>query len=343
MKFSATFLVVVLASFLASVQGSPIEKNIISNRLLITDRQWNFPAIAGQSTKVSRKSLFSDVTRQKTDGTIKDTPAPPSVVKVLANLILINKINTGQSATHLCTATVIGKNWLLTAATCVSSFGRRTLSLEESYAFVGEANATLRIENTNISPFRFKQILVHKEYDSLRVQEGNDIALIQLDRSIEYSKFAKVSLSQLNSSDPSPMESIFGAGYGFIANPSQFSSRSVEAEVAMEVPLKTESFEVCKARTGYPVSLEEEEAFCALPSESENGLRDICLGDSGGPLYTRNSDGERVFQFGIISFANTIQCAQPNSINWNTRISHFYRDIVQGLNNNLESWNILSA
>lgn len=337
MSISHNIVILVLTLLFVVLYATPIQNTQSST----TDRHWRSFSRAGQSNRLPRASSISDVIRQQTDGRIKDTPAPSSVVKRLANLIIVTKRGDNRVQAR-CTATVIEKDWLLSSAVCFASFGR-SVSLEESYAFVGEANATLTIENTDIKPFRFKKVLIHKDFNPSGFSPNNDIALVQLDRSIDASRFAKVSLSQSNSSDPSPMNTILAAGYGLIANPGSSNNERIFAEVAMEVPLKTESFETCIARTAPNQVPEEDGIICAVPSESEAGLRDICSGDSGGPLYENKSDNEPVFQFGIVSYSTTFLCAQPDTINYNTRISHFYTNITQALSNNFDSWNVAFA
>ena len=281
------------------------------------------------------------LTRQQVFETINGAPAPLSVVKTLAQLIVVSKRQNSRDLTTTCSGTVVARQWLLTAATCFLTPGGTTVSVKDSYAFVAEANATLRIENTTIRPYKFQKYLVHKKYNTRNFAEGTDIALIRLDRPIDDDNFSKVTLSSSDSTDPTPVVFVKAAGYGLIPRPD--NALGLPAVVAKEVNLTMEEFKVCKAGSpAFGSIVNEEKLVCTVPIQIGDGFTDTCLGDGGGPLYVRSSD-EPMLQFGINSFSSTSRCAQPDTVGWYTRVSCFYKDITQALGNNFESWNVISA
>ena len=271
------------------------------------------------------------------------TIAPESTFRTLANLVIVTKRSGSPDDAILCTGTTLNRRWLLTASHCFFPRGGFQVSIEDSYAFVGQSDATLRINNTNLRPHRFVRYLTHKNYRPDRVALGNDIALIFLDRPIPSSVFQNVRLSPRRSTDPQGVAAVQVAGYGLVDNPITPDTK-VKADLAMQANVTLQTFAECNRRVLASLAsvVDERELVCSVPRPNTTGQSaDVCSGDSGGPIF--RVIGGRIEQFGITSFATTLVCAAPNNVNYYTRVSFFRRDIRQGRRMNFASWNVVNA
>lgn len=88
--------------------------------------------------------------------------------------------------------------------------------------------------------------------------------------------------------------------------------------------------ELCRSSVPPDVKPIQNTQLCANGNRTE----DACRGDSGGPLIngTVGSDKElRYFQIGIVSFASTITCGNPNLPTVYTRVDKFLQWIVENM------------
>lgn len=274
---------------------------------------------------------------------INGESASLTTVRHMANLIIVGKKGGPRDLVSSCTGTVIGRRWLLTAAHCYFLFGGVRASIEDSYAFVGEANATLRSGNTSIRPYKFRKFLIHREFNWRRNADGNDIALVQLDRPIEASKFSKVKLLSRKFEKLKPGTVVRAAGYGLTDIPSAGNLDTLAKRLNV-ASLIMGSFETCKSRERAQIrsSLSEKKLLCAVPGKSRNGPTNICFGDSGGPLFLQEP-GQPILQIAVTSFSTTLDCRAASSISWFTRVSYHRKEIRQGMRGNTASWNVISA
>ena len=276
-----------------------------------------------------------------------NTDDPEVEVTNMAHLIIISKAGSSQRE-QPCTATVLNTRWLLTAAHCLASRDGFSVSFEDTYTFIGETNSTLRIENTNIRPYNFKQYLIHKDYNPRNEPEGSDIAMVEIDRPIASNRYSEVDLARTSADDPKPNDTVIATGYG-LTKLESFSKFEFSTTL-QKAPLDIRSFEECKEQS--PASwrpvLSDQKLICAgSSSEGNNGPTDTCFGDSGGPLFRKRSGNRfgrnRSVQLAITSFASTLACAQADTVAWYTRVSKFNTAITQALNNDFSEWTATSA
>lgn len=268
---------------------------------------------------------------------INGDPAPLRVVRHMAHLIVALK-RGGQKQSSTCTATILSRRWLLTAAHCFFPGSGYTVSITDTYAFIGEASSTLRVGNTNKRPYYLSLYLTHKGFRAGTNDFRNDIALVFLDRSIARTQFHRVVISRRRRLDPVPKAVVLAAGYGVVDNQLTPSRRLQEA------PLDIMPFGFCRDSTpsGLRGFLDDRRQICAVSSNSATGgPTDTCFGDSGGPLFIPKPSNQRSFQFAITSFATTFGCAKANTISWYTRVSFYGRVIRQGQKRNYASWNVV--
>lgn len=263
-------------------------------------------------------------------------PADEFVTKRMARLVITLK-NDFQDFTQpdQCTATIVDRQWLMTAAHCLDSASFTAITNGTTHAFVGEADAKLRIGNTAVKPFFAEAMYVHKGYMPSLVDLTDDIALVKLNESIPTNVGVPVSIARSSSMKKLEGQEITAAGYGVVDN-----SRT-PTDTLMETTLVVQGFDTCVERTPNRVAqfLKPEMAVCATsPGFPETGIFDTCKGDSGGPLFAHSHPGNYFLQVGITSFGTTNACAEPGSVAWYTRVSFYYQVIQQALSGNTQAW-----
>ena len=260
--------------------------------------------------------------------------APDSIVSFMANVI--TRFNTTNSRKRrACSASVLNRKWLLTAAHCFVNNTDFPI-IEDSYVFVGEPMTLRSNESTKIKPYKIMSYLLHEEYDSSR--SINDLAMVELDRPIEENRYSNLDIIPAELEDPVAGTTVMAAGYGAVVKDGkEFVSNHLQI-----APLVIGSFSECKSMAfiSWRQDLNENKQFCVIPSQnSQNRPTAACAGDSGGPVYSQLSNG-RLVQFGIASFSTVESCAEPDGIFWYTRLSAYRTEILQALGGDFTCWDV---
>ncbi len=173
---------------------------------------------------------------------------------------------------HVCGASLIADNWVITAAHCVN--GRS----------FDPAKTAIRLGARDISvnegrAFKIVRVVVHKDYD--RVTQLNDIALIQFENSSPFprSRRANVATIPLHGTEESgprllPWQDFIVTGWGVTsAGPDARASSLLQTLAFQRVPNP-----ICAQALKAPNKINNS-VICAT-----SNIGDACQGDSGGPL-----------------------------------------------------------
>lgn len=205
---------------------------------------------------------------------------------------------------HVCGASIINRQWLVTAAHCVQDDGKTRFSQPGTW----EAYLGLHMQKNfgNMMVKRdIKQIIPHPYYNHYTFD--NDIALMEMSKPVDYSDYIRPICL------PSPQHIFETGSTVWITGWGATREGGFAASVLQKAQVRMINFDVCnKLMSGQLTS----RMLCAGVL---TGGVDACQGDSGGPLSFPT--GSRMFLAGVVSWGDG--CARRNKPGIYTTVTKF--------------------
>jgi len=204
---------------------------------------------------------------------------------------LINSLNQ-----YLCGGALIGVEWVLTAAHCVTNIVKAG---EAVYVRVGDHDLTSKYGSPGAQTLRVMTTYIHHSHDPLSLD--NDIALLRLSGQAVLGDsgvclICLPSRSSVSSNALLPGRRCSVTGYGYMGESGPIPLRVREAE--LPIVSDGECIKKINRVTDKPFVMPAS-SFCA----GGEAHSDACQGDGGGPLVCKNSAGEDYYELsGLVSW-----------------------------------------
>ncbi|XP_028145713.2 protein masquerade [Diabrotica virgifera virgifera] len=184
---------------------------------------------------------------------------------------LINSLNQ-----YLCGAALIGTQWVLTAAHCVTNIVR---SGDAIYVRVGDHDLTRKYGNSEAQTLRVATTYIHHNHNSQTLD--NDIALLKLHGQAELKEGVCLVCLPARGVSHAAGKRCTVTGYGYMgeAGPIPLKVREAEIPIVSDAECIRKINAVTEKIFILPAS-----SFCAGGEEGN----DACQGDGGGPLVCQD-------------------------------------------------------
>ncbi|XP_050075192.1 brachyurin-like [Anopheles maculipalpis] len=300
MKFVGAFAFVGLLATFCTPHASAKSIDIDFTRVISieeTERYWRrLPA------EMQYLRSVEEPPRRITNGQLAATAQFPYQAVVYSD--------AGDGYYSLCGGSILTKNYILTAAHCVTDDLDQTAP--GGIVILGATDRTVVQSTQQRMTFSKAGIRVHPQYNSVSIR--NDIATVRLDTPAVFNAYVNViDLPAL--SDARQFGGVEGTASGF----GRTTDTSAPSSVLMFVrnPVMTNA----QCNLYWSTSSVEAQNVCLDPT----GGRSACNGDSGGPLTVQ--DAGRSLQVGIASFVSARGCTSGAPSVW-VRVSYF-RDWIR--------------
>ncbi|XP_027246512.1 transmembrane protease serine 11G [Cricetulus griseus] len=208
---------------------------------------------------------------------------------------------------HLCGASLIGSQWLLTSAHCFDTYKNPKLWTVSFGTTLSHPLMTRKIAS----------IIIHENYASHK--HDDDIAVVKLSSPILFSENLRRVCLPDATFQVLPKSKVFVTGWGALKANGPFPNSLQEVEIEII------SNDVCNQVNVYGGAV----SSAMICAGFLTGKLDACEGDSGGPLVISH-DRNIWYLLGIVSWG--IDCGKENKPGIYTRVTH-YRNWIKSKTN----------
>lgn len=217
-----------------------------------------------------------------------------------------------------CGGNLISKSWIITAAHCIRHFHiefKEEFSEDKVDVFLG----TNSCNGNNGIKYGIRKYIIHPDFGNRAVYD-NDIALIELDRSVDFNALIQpVCLQPSNIIHNNYLTHKLGNKIGRVIGCGQFNEFwKTSPESLREVYVPYVERDAC-ASVNIGHGNFTSSMFCA--GYVRKNMGDACFGDSGGSLTMRLTDNHPWVLVGIVSWG--VGCDRENHYGYYTDVAKF--------------------